>query len=89
MIDGRRGQSAASDNEEAPVDDLAGLTTDPIVSGREDAAGPPESPESPERHKAPAGAGRKGLGVGRRLVRMGITANQVTVVGILLAGVTA
>ena len=88
MIDGRRGQSAASDNEEAPVDDLAGLTTDPILSGLEDAAGPPEPPESPEQDQAPAGAGRKGFGVGRRLVRMGITANQVTVVGILLAGVT-
>ena len=36
MIDGRRGQSAASGNEEAPVDDLAGLTDRSDVSGLED-----------------------------------------------------
>ena len=76
MIDGRRGQSAPSDGEDAPVDDLATLTSSQTAAPPDDAA------------ESPAGGLRQGFGVGRRLARLGVTANQVTVVGMLLAGVT-
>ena len=89
MIDGRRGQSAASDNEEAPVDDLAGLTTDPILSGRRRTQpGNPSRRSLPSRIRRRSAPAARASASGDSLVRMGITANQVTVVGILLAGVT-
>ena len=75
MIDGHRGQSTASGNEDSPVDDQAAPVPEPTAP----AEGAAESP----------GRGiRTGFGVGGRLVRHGVTANEVTVVGILLAGVT-
>ncbi|HLN04941.1 MAG TPA: CDP-alcohol phosphatidyltransferase family protein [Acidimicrobiales bacterium] len=80
MIDGRRGQSTASGTEDAPVDGPA--------TQLPDLAELAEVPATEETAEPPGRGVRKGFGVGARLVRMGVTANQVTVVGILLAGVT-
>jgi CDP-diacylglycerol---glycerol-3-phosphate 3-phosphatidyltransferase len=76
MIDGRRGQSAGSGTDDAPVDDQAEPPAEQVAPPGEEVAG------------APARGLRQGFGIANRLVRMGVTANQVTVVGILLAGVT-
>jgi len=75
MIDGHRGQSAASGTEDAPVEDQAALTPGP-------------TPPTEVAPKSPGRGIRTGFGVGARLARHGVTANEVTVVGILLAGVT-
>jgi len=75
MIDGHRGQSAASGTEDAAVEDQAALTPEP-------------SPPTEVAPKPPGRGIRTGFGVGARLARHGVTANEVTVVGILLAGVT-
>ncbi len=75
MIDGHRGQSAASGIEDVAVDDQAALTPEPT---------PPAELEA----TSPGRGIRTGFGVGARLARRGVTANEVTVVGILLAGLT-
>ena len=75
MIDGHRGQSTASGNEEVPVDDQTAQTPVPTTAGG-------------VAERSPGHGVRTGFGVGNRLVRLGVSANQVTVVGILLAGVT-
>jgi len=80
MIDGHRGQSAASDKDATPVaDQVAGV---PVGPGAVEVTGPPAQPEL-----ARLGWWRN-LRVGKRLVRHGVTANQVTCVGVLLAAVT-
>lgn len=75
MIDGHRGQSAASDKEDAPADDHDVEATEPV-------------PREVETVATPHRGIRNGFGIGAGLVRLGVTANQVTVVGILLAAVT-
>ena len=76
MIDGRRGQSAPSDDGDPAADGQETLTSDQTSEPREDTA------------ELRAGGWRQGFGVGRRLVRLGVTANQVTVVGMMLAAAT-
>ena len=74
MIDGHRGQSTAKGKEDAPV----------AVPGA-----PSQEPEPiPVATEAQKAALRNGFLIGKRLVRLGVTANQVTFVGILLAAVT-
>ena len=75
MIDGHRGQSTASGTEDAAVEDQAVPTPEPA---------PPAAttPRPPERDF------RKGFAIGARLARHGVTANEVTVVGMVLAAVT-
>ena len=75
MIDGHRGQSTASGNEDAAVEDQAVPAPEPALSA-DKVARPPERDI------------RKGFAIGDRLARHGVTANEVTVVGILLAGAT-
>lgn len=80
MIDGHRGQSTASEaGDEVPADEEGSQATEPLAQGRTETAVPAGPPGKGIRH---------GFGIGRRLVRIGVTANQVTVVGILLAGLT-
>jgi len=75
MIDGHRGQSTAGGTEDAPVEDQVAPYAEPNQSGT--VALPPQ------------GRGiRTGFGIGARLARHGVTANEVTVAGIVLAAVT-
>jgi len=75
MIDGHRGQSAASGNEDAPAEDQGAQNAELTEQAGEAALTP--------------GRGiRTGFGIGARLVRLGVTADEVTIVGILLAGLT-
>ena len=75
MIDGHRGQSTASGIEDAAVGDQAALTPEP-------------TPPAEVATKSPGRGIRTGFGVGARLARHGVTANEVTVAGMVLAGVT-
>ena len=75
MIDGHRGQSAASGIEDAAVDDQVAPIPEP-------------APPAALAAKVPGRGIRTGFGVGARLARHGVTANEVTVVGMVLAGVT-
>jgi len=75
MIDGRRGRSESSaEVAESALDSTAGQFG---AESAEPLAGPP------------AGSKRKrSLGLGRRLVALGVSADHVTVVGILVAALT-
>jgi CDP-diacylglycerol--glycerol-3-phosphate 3-phosphatidyltransferase len=75
MIDGHRGQSTASGTDGAAVDDQAAPSSEPAAA-TETAVKPPERDI------------RKGFAIGARLARHGVTANEVTVAGIVLAAVT-
>jgi CDP-diacylglycerol--glycerol-3-phosphate 3-phosphatidyltransferase len=75
MIDGHRGQSTASGIEDAAVGDQAVPTPEP-------------TPPAEVATKSPGRGIRTGFGVGARLARHGVTANEVTVAGMVLAGVT-
>jgi CDP-diacylglycerol--glycerol-3-phosphate 3-phosphatidyltransferase len=75
MIDGHRGQSTASGTEDAAGEDQAVPTPEPVPPAR-------PAPKPPERDL------RKGFAIGARLARHGVTANEVTVVGMALAGAT-
>lgn len=75
MIDGHRGQSTASGIEDAAVGDQAAPTPEP-------------TPPAEVATKSPGRGIRTGFGVGARLARHGVTANEVTVAGMVLAGVT-
>ena len=86
MIDGHRGQSAANANKDAPVDDQGApdpLTTPTAPVGTVEVSTPPD-----QSHGLGAYGIRNGFGIGDRLVRHGVSANQVTCVGVLLAAVT-
>lgn len=74
MIDGRRGRSEGS------ADVVDGRDRSPASRG-EALADPNAAPPSPSRRKY-------SLGVGRRLVALGVSADHVTVVGILIAAGT-
>ncbi|MGD0945308.1 MAG: CDP-alcohol phosphatidyltransferase family protein [Acidimicrobiales bacterium] len=81
MIDGHRGQPTADGKDDAHVEDLAAL--DPGVSI---ATGAPTLAPGPGE---PAKPGiRNGFAIGSRLVRLGVSANQVTCLGIVLAAAT-
>jgi len=75
MIDGHRGQSTASGTEDAAVEDQVVPTPEPVPPAH-------TAPKPPERDI------RKGFAIGARLARHGVTANEVTVVGMVLAGAT-
>ena len=79
MIDGHRGQSTASGTEDAAVDDQA--APGPVPT-------PEAAPQTGTASKPPERDIRKGFAIGARLARHGVTANEVTVAGIVLAGVT-
>jgi len=82
MIDGRRGQSAGVGTEDSAADDQA------VIEDQAAQTVGPTAPAEREAAEAPVGRVRKGFRIGTRLVGMGVTANQVTVVGILLAAAT-
>lgn len=75
MIDGHRGQSEAGDKDTSP-DEL-------------DAVDTPELGSPTEAAVLTAGRGiRTGFGIGGRLVRIGVTADEVTLAGLFLAAAT-
>jgi CDP-diacylglycerol--glycerol-3-phosphate 3-phosphatidyltransferase len=75
MIDGHRGQSTENGKDDATV-------ADPLAQAQVAFAGPPDEDESPRATI------RNGFLIGKRLSSHGVTANQVTCLGVLLAGVT-
>lgn len=78
MIDGHRGQPTANGGDDAIV--AAEAARDQVA---------PEAETKPEElTEAPRAAMRNGWLIGKRLVRLGVTANEVTFVGVLLAGAT-
>jgi CDP-diacylglycerol--glycerol-3-phosphate 3-phosphatidyltransferase len=78
MIDGHRGQPTANGGDDATV--AAEAARDQVA---------PEAETRPEElTEAPRAAWRNGWLIGKRLVRLGVTANEVTFVGVLLAGAT-
>ncbi len=81
MIDGRRGQPPGTESDTASEGDTTAenVALEPVAEG--EAGGDQATPAT----DAP---GRR-LNLGRRLVRMGVTADQVTLLGLALAGVTA
>ena len=81
MIDGHRGQSTANQHKDTPVEDRAVHEPGaPVLSG----AG-----ASGQLANEPSSSGlRNGFGIGTRLVRHNVSANQVTCVGVLLAVAT-
>jgi len=81
MIDGHRGQSTANGSKAAPVEDQD--APEPVA-----AASPGPTAAAGPANASPGRGIRNGFGVGERLVRRGISANQVTCVGVLLAAAT-
>jgi len=81
MIDGHRGQSTANGKNDAPVEDQA--AHEPVIASP---SGPNASGELD--NESPRRGIRNGFGIGERLVRHGVSANQVTCVGVLLAAAT-
>ncbi len=92
MIDGRRGHSEAGGSAtDAPEDEAqsADESQGPVTKASAIGGVVAESDQGPaQATAAQAGAKRRGFGIGARLVRLGVTANEVTIVGILLAGLT-
>ncbi|MGA3217246.1 MAG: CDP-alcohol phosphatidyltransferase family protein [Acidimicrobiales bacterium] len=79
MIDGHRGQSTTSGKEDAPVEDQAAQGPQPTA----------DAPALADGADEPTRAGiRNGFLIGKRLVRLGVSANQVTCLGVLLAALT-
>lgn len=78
MIDGHRGQSTANGKDDAPVE--AQAAPNPSEPG------PSAVTEGPS--SSPKAAIRNGFLIGPRLARLGVSANQVTCSGVLLAAVT-
>ena len=74
MIDGHRGQSTATGIDDAPVD--------------EQVAAQSGLPAPSETSNSDAATLRNGFLIGKRLVRLGVSANEVTFVGVLLAVAT-
>lgn len=82
MIDGRRGHSAEPKGGQPPaVDDHRSAPDQPLLPEQGGTSGGPEQPVR-------AAPGRSSFRVGERLVRVGVTANEVTVLGMLIAGAT-
>ncbi len=77
MIDGHRGQSTATGSKEATVEDQVAPEPEPVAP-----AGPDKASDSPRPEL------RNGFLIGRRLVRLGVSADEVTLVGVLLAVAT-
>lgn len=74
MIDGHRGQSTANGGKDATIEAEAARNL-----------GVPSEDEVSEEPRA---ALRNGWLIGKRLVRLGVTANEITFLGVVLAGAT-
>jgi CDP-diacylglycerol--glycerol-3-phosphate 3-phosphatidyltransferase len=81
MIDGHRGQSTANGKKDAPVEDQG--AHEPVAGSASGLASAGEVGNEPRRRGI-----RSGFGVGERLARHGVSANQVTCLGVLLAAGT-
>ncbi|MGA2531081.1 MAG: CDP-alcohol phosphatidyltransferase family protein [Acidimicrobiales bacterium] len=82
MIDGHRGQSTATGKDDAPVDEQLAAPPGAPVSASSEAS------LAGETSNSAAPALRNGFLIGKRLVRLGVSANQVTCLGVLLAAIT-
>lgn len=74
MIDGRRGRKGSRSTEQGD-------------SSEESSSGAPATDVAPTSEKSPPG-GLARIGLGRRLAAVGVTADQVTVVGMMVAALT-
>lgn len=82
MIDGRRASAKSSAESDRPGADAGDLGTEPSRSPEEPA------PAVPSAESNGLLRGLRRVRLGERLVRCGVTADQVTALGILLAGAT-
>ncbi|MGD1012684.1 MAG: CDP-alcohol phosphatidyltransferase family protein [Acidimicrobiales bacterium] len=75
MIDGHRGQSGTGEKDSS--------SADPEAAEKPELESPAATPSA-----TPGRGIKTGFGIGARLVRIGVTADEVTIVGLLLAAAT-